>query len=90
MLYALESPFAVAVWGRQMVRERRPMSVRAALARGLESPGTQAFTNAEVDRMFSGFEAVERRRLVTAYDRKVIGPLAGLVGHGWQHLIRAR
>jgi SAM-dependent methyltransferase len=90
MLYALESPFAVAVWARQMVRERRPMSARAALARGLESPGTQAFTDAEVDRMFSAFETVERRRLVTAYDRKVVGPLARVVGHGWQHLIRAR
>jgi len=90
MLYALGSPFAIAVWARQLIRERRPMSVRSALARGLESPGTKAFTDAEVDALFSRFSTVERRRLVTAYDRKVLGPLANAAGHGWQHLIRAR
>jgi ubiquinone/menaquinone biosynthesis C-methylase UbiE len=90
MLYALHSPFAVGVWGRQVLRERRRMSVRAALARGLESPGTKAYTDDEIERMFSRFATVERSRLVTAYDRKVLGPLARIVGHGWQHLIRAR
>jgi SAM-dependent methyltransferase len=90
MLYALDSPFAAAVWTRQVIRERRPLGLRAALARGLESPGTQAFTDDEVKRLFAGFSHLDHHRAVTPYDRRVLGPLAPLVGHGWHHLVTAR
>jgi len=90
MLYALGSPFAFGVWARQVLRERRPLSVRTAIGRGLESPGTQAFTDAEIRALFAAFAGVEAKRLVTPYDRRVVGPLAPLVGHGWHHLVTAR
>jgi len=90
MLYALDSPFAGAVWLRQLARERRPLGMRAALSRGLESPGTQAFTSSEVKQLFAAFDEVELTRVVTAYDRRVLGPLARVGNRGWFHLIRAR
>jgi SAM-dependent methyltransferase len=90
MLYALDSPFAVGVWLRQIARERRPMGIRQAIARGLESPGTQAFTPGEIRHLFSAFEVEYVRRMVTPYDRRVLGPFASIGNHGWFHLVRAR
>src|SRR5262249_39123603 len=90
MLYALDSPFAPGGWLRPIARARGPMSIRHAIARGLESPGTQAFTPGEIRRLFGAFEVVRVLRLVTPYDRRVLGPLASIGNHGWFHLIRAR
>jgi SAM-dependent methyltransferase len=90
MLYALDSPFALGVWLRQIARERRLMGIRRAIARGLESPGTQAFTHGEILRLFSAFEVEQVLRMVTPYDRRVLGRLASIGNHGWFHLVRAR
>jgi SAM-dependent methyltransferase len=90
MLYALDSWFALGVWLRQIARERKPMGVRTAVSRGLESPGTQAFTTREIKELFARFEQVDVTRVVTHYDRRVAGPLAAVGGRGWFHLIRAR
>src|SRR5215471_3594218 len=84
MLYARRSLFAGAVWARQVVRERRLMGAQVAIARGLESPGTQAFTRAEAAGLFAGFAAVEVRQVATSYDRVPIDRL------GWHFLVRAR
>jgi SAM-dependent methyltransferase len=84
MLYARRSLFAGAVWARQVGRERRLMSAQDAIARGLESPGTQAFTRAEAARLFSGFAGGEVRQVATGYDRVRIDRL------GWHLLVRAR
>lgn len=83
MLYGRPSFFALAVWLRQMARERRVLSVREALGRGLESPGTRAFTKAEAQRMLAGFADVDVRQVATRYDRIPIDRL------GWHLLIRA-
>jgi hypothetical protein len=58
----------------------------------MESPGTKAYTDAELLELFSGFGQVAFRRFVTPYDRRVAGPLAGLGGSrlGWFVGINAR
>ena len=86
MLYSRRSWFALAVWGRHVLRRRRPWhSLSRALAEDLESPGTKAYTQRELEELFAPFARVELRRLVTPYDRKVAGPLATLTGPrlGW-------
>lgn len=83
MLYSARSLFAFAVWGRQLVRERRPVGLRESAARGLESPGTQLFTVPEARRLFADFDRVEIRQVATVYDRLPIAPL------GWHLLVRA-
>jgi ubiquinone/menaquinone biosynthesis C-methylase UbiE len=86
MLYSRRSWFALAVWVRHVLRRRRPWhSLTRALAEDLESPGTKAYTQLELERLFAPFARVEYRRFVTPYDRRVAGPLASLTGphFGW-------
>lgn len=86
MLYARHSWFALAVWARHALRQRRPWhSLTTALARDLESPGTKAYTEPELERLFAPFARVELHRFVTPYDRRVAGPLARITGprFGW-------
>lgn len=86
MLYSRRSWFALAVWARHVLRRRRPWhSLTTALAQDLESPGTKAYTQAELERLFAPFARAGYRRYVTPYDRKVAGPLARLTGPrlGW-------
>jgi SAM-dependent methyltransferase len=83
MLYSARSVAAAAVWARQLVRERRPIGLREAAARGLESPGTRVFTPAQARLLFGGFERVEVRQVATVYDRLRVAPL------GWHLLVRA-
>jgi ubiquinone/menaquinone biosynthesis C-methylase UbiE len=86
MLYSRRSWFALAVWARHVLRRRRPWhSLTVALARDLESPGTKAYTQPELERLFAPFARAEYRRYVTPYDRRVAGPLARLTGprFGW-------
>lgn len=84
MLYSRRSTFALAVWGRQVRRERRMITMREALSRGLESPGTKAFTPAEATSLFRGFDAVRVKQVATRYDRQPFNPL------GWHLLIQAQ
>lgn len=86
MLYSRRSWFALAVWARHVLRRGRPWhSLTTALAQDLESPGTKAYTQRELENLFESFARLELRRLVTPYDRKVAGPLATLAGPrlGW-------
>ena len=86
MLYSRRSWFALAVWARHAFRSRRPWhSLTTALAHDLESPGTKAYTESELNELFAPFSHVALRRVVTPYDRKVAGPLATLTGprFGW-------
>ena len=84
MLYSRHSLFSTAVWLRQMAREVRPMSLRSAIARGLESPGTQAFTKLDAYWMFAQFATRDIRQVATVYDRLPVDRL------GWHLLIRAQ
>ena len=93
MLYSRRSWFALAVWGRHVLRRRRPWhSLARALAEDLESPGTKAYTQRELEALFTPFSEVEYRRFVTPYDRRVVGPLATLTGRrfGWFVAVTAR
>jgi SAM-dependent methyltransferase len=83
MVYARRSLFGLALWGRQLARDRRPMTVRTAIGRGLESPGTQAFTPVEAAALFADFADVEIEQVATSYDRVPVDRL------GWHLLVRA-
>ena len=86
MLYSRRSWFALGVWGKTALLRARPWrSFTEVLADHVESPGTKAYTQAELDELFAGFSSVSYRRFVTPYDRRVAGPLAGLTGarFGW-------
>jgi len=83
MLYSARSVFAAAVWARQIARERRPVGLRDAAARGLESPGTQLLTPGQARALFSDFVDVGVRQVATAYDR------VRVKGLGWHLLVRA-
>jgi SAM-dependent methyltransferase len=92
MLYDRRSWFAVAVWARYALLRGRPwLSISDAIALNLESPGTAAFTSAEIASLFASFAEVETRGISTPYDRRVAGPLVALTEDrfGWFHLIRA-
>ena len=85
MLYSRRSIFAFAVWGRQMLRERRATTIGAAISNGLESPGTRAFTASEAASLFSGFDDVVVQQVATRYDLLPIK----IDRLGWHLLIRA-
>ena len=91
MLYNSRSFFAAGVWARAVFRSRRALSPAEALATGLESPGTKAYTRDEVRALFDPFPTVEIATVATPYDRRVAGPIARAVpALGWNHLVRAR
>lgn len=93
MLYSRRSWFALGVWGRAALLRGRPWrSLTDVLADSVESPGTKAYTQSELDRLFDGFSSVRYQRFSTPYDRRVAGPLAHLGGgrFGWFVGIEAR
>ena len=91
MLYNRRSLFATGVWAYRSATRLQPLSVAGALATGLESPGTKAFTRAEVAALFREFGSVEIRTIATSYDARLAGPFARLVSPlGWNLLITAR
>ena len=86
MLYARRSWFALGVWGKTALLRGRPWrSFTDVLAAHVESPGTKAYTQRELDELFGSFADVRYRRFLTPYDRRVAGPLARLGGDrlGW-------
>jgi SAM-dependent methyltransferase len=93
MLYSRRSWVALGVWLRYGLGRGRPWrSFASLLAEHMESPGTKAYTQRELDALFAGFGDVSFTRFVTAYDRRVAGPLANLTGSrfGWFVAITAR
>lgn len=86
MLYSRRSWFALGVWGKTALLRRRPWrSLEDVLADHVESPGTKAYTQPELEQLFAGFAQTSYRRWVTPYDRRVGGPLTRLAGprFGW-------
>lgn len=88
MLYHRRSWLAFGGWVRWALLRGKPWrSISEVLAENLESPGTKAYTTAELEHMFTraGFGSVRIVRHVTPYDRRVVGPVAGLTGDrlGW-------
>jgi ubiquinone/menaquinone biosynthesis C-methylase UbiE len=86
MLYSRRSWFALGVWGKTALLRGRPwLSFTDVLASHVESPGTKAYTQAELDELFQPFADVHYRRFLTSYDRRVAGPLTRIGGEhlGW-------
>jgi ubiquinone/menaquinone biosynthesis C-methylase UbiE len=76
MLYSRRSWVALGVWLRHGLLRGRPWETPTELlARWMESPGTKAYTQRELDGLFSAFSNVRYERFVTPYDRRVGGPL---------------
>jgi SAM-dependent methyltransferase len=92
MLYSRRSWTALGVWLRYALLRGHPRrSFAAVIAEHMESPGTKAYTERELRRLFCGFHRVAFTRWITPYDRRVAGPLVGLAGarFGWFVGIRA-
>jgi SAM-dependent methyltransferase len=86
MLYSRRSWVALGVRLRYAVLLGRPWRQSASLlAEHVESPGTKAYTQPELERLFSAFNRVSYTRFLTPYDRRVGGPLVDLLGarFGW-------
>lgn len=75
MLYSRRSWVALGVWLRHGVLRGTPHKTPTELlARWMESPGTKAYTQGELERLFADFSDVRYQRFVTPYDRRVGGP----------------
>jgi ubiquinone/menaquinone biosynthesis C-methylase UbiE len=86
MLYSRRSWVALGLWLRHGVLRGRPWHTPTRLlAEWMESPGTKAYTQAELDALFAGFSQVRYERFITPYDRRVGGPLVARMpsGFGW-------
>jgi ubiquinone/menaquinone biosynthesis C-methylase UbiE len=86
MLYSRRSWLAYGLWLRYALARGRPRRTLAdVVANHMESPGTKAYTQAELTRLFARYSSVSFRRFVTPYDRRVAGPLTRLTGErlGW-------
>lgn len=93
MLYSRRSWVAAGAWARWALARGRPWrSFARVLAEHMESPGTKAYTQRELERLFDGFAEAEYVRFRTPYDRKVGGPLVALLPErlGWFVGITAR
>ena len=93
MLYSRRSWLAFGAWVRWALGRGRPWrSISDVLAYHLESPGTKAYTEAEIRRLFAAFSSVEIERRITPYDRRVVGPMAAIGGArlGWFSGVVAR
>ena len=86
MLYSRRSWVALGVWLRYGLVAGKPWkSFSDLLSAHMESPGTKAFTTADLEELFSGFTDMTLMRFTTPYDRRVGGPLVSLLGErfGW-------
>jgi SAM-dependent methyltransferase len=93
MLYARHSWVAYALWIRYALLSGRPWrSIGYVIAHHMESPGTKAFTRAELRGMFGSLSDLQIEQVTTAYDRRVAGWLAGRTGRwlGWFTVVRGR
>lgn len=91
MLYGRHSWLAYGLWVRHALLRGRPTrSLAAVLSEHMESEGTKGFTVKELRSMFSELDDLQINPLVTAYDRRVAGPLTRLTGNrlGWFIVIR--
>jgi len=99
MFYNLRSLVALQCYLRYGLGRLRPFAgLRSLIESHVESPGTKAFTIAELRALFHRFCKVEIEPTVTAYDvrlgRRWFAPrwLLALVPHrlGWFVLVRAQ
>ena len=69
MVYARHSLVAFKLWIKHALLKGRPwISWGELVANHMESPGTKAYTVAEVQRVWSGFSSCKTQQIVTTYD----------------------
>jgi SAM-dependent methyltransferase len=93
MLYARHSWVTYGMWVRHALLSARPWrGLSDVLSEHMESPGTKAYTVRELRAMFAGLEDLRIDKVVTAYDRQMVGPLTSLAGDrlGWNLVVRGR
>lgn len=93
MLYARHSWVTYGMWVRHALLARKPWrGLSEVLSQHMESPGTKAYTVRELRAMFAGLDDVRIDKVVTAYDRQMVGPLASVLGNrlGWNLVVRGR
>jgi ubiquinone/menaquinone biosynthesis C-methylase UbiE len=92
MLYHRRSWFALAAWVRFGLLRGRPFTTLKGAVAHVESPGTQAFTVAEVEAMLAGLVEVTVRPSLTHWDRKWLPGISRLGGNrfGWFLLAEGR
>lgn len=91
MLYHRRSWVALAAWARfGLLRGRPGIGLRGGVAH-MESPGTQAFTPAEVRAMLPAMTQVSVAPRLTAWDRRWAPGVSSLTGNrfGWFLLVDA-
>jgi SAM-dependent methyltransferase len=90
MLYHRRSWVAAAAWARfGLLRGRPGIGLRGAVAH-VESPGTQAFTPAELRRLLPGVSGLSIVPHLTHWDRKWAPGVASLTGNRWGWFLLAR
>jgi SAM-dependent methyltransferase len=86
MLYSRHSWVALGLWLRYALGRARPWrSLTSVIAENMESPGTKAYTQSELEYLLRPFRDVRFTRFVTPYDRRVVPGVADLFGPrmGW-------
>jgi SAM-dependent methyltransferase len=94
MMYGRRSVIALRFWVRHALLKGRPWrSVADVIAAHVESPGTKAYTVAELRRLFRPFSAFSAEPIITAPDRadwpRVISRFFP-ADWGWFIMLRAR
>jgi SAM-dependent methyltransferase len=93
MLYSRRSWVALGLWLRHgLLRGKPGRTFQDVVANHMESAGTKAYTQAELEALLApSFSRVQYRRFTTPYDRKLGGPLVDLFSErfGWFVGIRA-
>jgi ubiquinone/menaquinone biosynthesis C-methylase UbiE len=86
MLYSRLSWVAFGLWLRYALGRAQPWrSLTSVIAENMESPGTKAYTQSELEYLLRPFQDVRFTRFVTPYDRRVAPGVADLFGPrlGW-------
>ncbi|MDQ5807764.1 MAG: class I SAM-dependent methyltransferase [Actinomycetota bacterium] len=93
MLYSSTSWCAWGHWLKYALAAGKPRrSVKDVLYHHMESYGTKAYTQPELEQLFARWSDVSFQRFLTPYDTRVGGPVARALGerYGWFVGIRAR
>jgi SAM-dependent methyltransferase len=93
MVYARRSWVGFALWVRYALLRGSPRrSLASVLANHMESRGTRGFSKGEVCALFADLDQLTVDRVGTPYDRRVVGPVAGVTGPylGWFLVVRGR
>jgi len=92
MMYSRRSLVAYKLWVRRALLAGKPLrSLKDVIWNHMESVGTKAYTDRELDAMFGRFSKRRVWPIATVYDRKWLGPLAKAVPDvlGWNFAIQA-